>query len=401
MIGWAKPALGLAVAAWASQAFGQEGAQPESKQPFEVVRSIQAIQDQIVLGSVSARAKLPKLIEQLSERLLAADREVWRDTRNARAAVIFTLSGGQSRVVRRVIETGLSPEPDLELMRGTLAYVEGREAEAKRILSRIDAKTLTPVPGGHVAMIQSALVAKDNPGEAVRLLDQARILAPGTLVEEAALRRELVLTDEIADIDKFTGLSSQYIRRFPNSVYFESFRQRFASSVVHLGMASEPAQFAKLEKLVGELDSASQLKLYLQIAQKGLIDGKTGAARFAAGKAVQLSEDGNVERVRSKLYEAAALILTDQFETGISELDAVDGSRLPKQDVELKGAVAALAKFIGNDPGKPQGPVAAQPNEHGVSPTGDLGVSASASALIDLVQEKLGQADEVLERKAP
>jgi len=56
MIGWVKPVLGLALAAiTASQAFGQGGTRLENKPPFEIVRSIQAIQDQIVRGSAGAR----------------------------------------------------------------------------------------------------------------------------------------------------------------------------------------------------------------------------------------------------------------------------------------------------------------------------------------------------------
>jgi chemotaxis protein MotC len=139
---WVKSALGLAfVSICVSQAAGQGGDRTESKQPFEIVRSIQAIQDQIVRGNATARAKLPKIIEQMAERLLASDREVWRDPRNARAAVIYTLSGGQGRVIRKAIETGLPPKPELELMKGSLAYIEEREAEAKKIFSTIDAKT--------------------------------------------------------------------------------------------------------------------------------------------------------------------------------------------------------------------------------------------------------------------
>lgn len=403
MMVWTKPVLGLVVAAISmSQALGQQkGAQPESKQPFEIVRSIQAIQDQIVRGNASARAKLPKLMEQISERLLAKDPDVWREPRNARAAVIYTLSGGQARVVRKVIETGKSPELELELMRGALAYVEGREADAKNILSKMEATALPPSTAGHVAIIQAALVAKENPGQAIRLLDQARVLAPGTLVEETALRRELVLADEIADIDKFAFLSSEYIWRFPNSAYFESFRQRFVASAIRFGLTIKPTQFPQLEDLVGQFNSSGQLGLYLMLAQKAIVDGKPGAARFAAAKAIQLSKDGSIERARSRLYEAAAFILTDQFEKGVSELDANDSFLLPKQDAELKEAVASLAKVIGNGPDNPEGTDPPEPSQHGVSPSGDISVTASASALINLSQQKLGQVDEVLERKAP
>ncbi|HUZ90381.1 MAG TPA: hypothetical protein VMU78_00530 [Methylocella sp.] len=402
MTGWTKLAFGLALAGiCASRAFGQGEARPDSKQPFEIVRSIQAIQDQVVRGNAGARAKLPTLIEQMTERLLMVERDVWRDPRNARAAVIYTLSGGQARVIRRVIEIGLSPEPERALMRGVLAYVEGHEAEAKKLLSGIDAKTLSPAAAGHIAMIQSALLAKEDPGKAMQLLDEARVLAPGTLVEETALRRELVLADEIDDIDKFTFLSSEYIWRFPESAYFESFRQRFVVSAVHFALTIKPAQYAALEELIGQVNAAGRLGLYLLIAQKGIIDGKPGIARFAAEKAIQLSAEGSVERARSKFYEAAALILTDQFEKGVNELSEVDASRLPKQDTELKQAVASMAKIIGNVSGNPQGPVALDQDEHRTSLTGDSPATASVSALIDLAQQKLGQTDEVLERKAP
>ncbi len=384
-----------------SQAAGQGGDRTESKQPFEIVRSIQAIQDQIVRGNATARAKLPKIIEQMGERLLASDREVWRDPRNARAAVIYTLSGGQGRVIRKAIETGLPPKPELELMRGSLAYIEEREAEAKKIFSTIDAKMVTPAAAGHVAMIQSALIAKENPGEAIRLLDLARVLAPGTLVEETALRRELVLADEIADIDKFTFLSSEYIWRFPNSAYFDSFRQRFVSSAVHFGLTVKPTEFTALEELVSQIDSSGQLALYLQIARKSIIDGKPDAALFAARKAVSLAADARTERARATLYESAALILTNHYEKGVRELESVDASRLPKQDVELKGAVATFAKLIGEGSSNPRGPVQPESDEPALASNSESSAAASASATIALAQQSLGQADDVLGRKAP
>jgi chemotaxis protein MotC len=273
---WVKSALGLAfVSICVSQAAGQGGDRTESKQPFEIVRSIQAIQDQIVRGNATARAKLPKIIEQMAERLLASDREVWRDPRNARAAVIYTLSGGQGRVIRKAIETGLPPKPELELMKGSLAYIEEREAEAKKIFSTIDAKTVTPAAAGHVAMIQSALISKENPGEAIRLLDLARVLAPGTLVEETALRRELVLADEIADIDKFTFLSSEYIWRFPNSAYFDSFRQRFVSSAVHFGLTVKPCPAALAAEPPASMSRGSEA-----VSERIDSSGREGIAQF-------------------------------------------------------------------------------------------------------------------------
>jgi chemotaxis protein MotC len=235
--------LGLAPRAW-----GEGAGLAEAKQPFEIVRSIEAIQDQVVLGNAGARSRLPKVIMQLSERLLTAKPEVWRDPKNAGAAVLYALSGGPAKVMRKVLDLGLSPEPDLALMRGTLAYLEGRHDEAKKCISHIDPSALPPSLGAHIAMIQSALIAKDDPHEALRLLDRARVILPGTLVEEAALRRALVLANQISDIDKFAYLSSDYIWRFPKSEYFESFRQQFAEAIIHFSLAGNSGESGKIER---------------------------------------------------------------------------------------------------------------------------------------------------------
>jgi chemotaxis protein MotC len=401
-----KRMLGLVlICACAGGALGQEEArvQPnsKSKQPFEIVRSMQAIQDQIVLGNGEAQSKLPKLIGQIAQRLLAADSSVWREAKNARAVTTYTLSGGQPRVVRKVLEFGVSPAQETLLMEGALAYVEGREAKAKQILLPIDAKALAPAVGGHVAMVQSALIAKSDPGKAMELLDQARLLAPGTLVEEAALRREVFLSDETRNLEKFVSLSSQYIRRFPRSVYADNFRRGFADAVARFGLTNEASEFAKLENLLNEFADKDQLDLYLKIAQSGLIKGKIASAHFAAERAIRLSKNGGAERARSKLYEAATLILTRSLDAGVVELDNVESARLPKRDAELKAAVGAIAKEIRKAPDATLSLNEPEPLQEAAPARREPGVSAAASALIESAQGALRQTDEILGRSAP
>lgn len=253
--------------------------------------------------------------------------------------------------------------------------------------------------GGHIALVQSALVGKDDPGKATALLDQARILGPGTLIEEAALRREIFLFDEGGDLERFAALSSQYIRRFPRSVYADNFRRRFAELVTRFGLMGDAAGFAKIVKLLGELDAAERLRLYLKIAQAGIVSGKMEPARLAAEQAAQLSKDGSVEGTRSKLYEAAALILTSSLERGLGELRGVDGARLPKHDAELKEAVASIAKQIGKGLEELREPIGPEP-AGGAAPA-SAEASATAAALIQAAEGALGQSEELLMGRAP
>lgn len=385
-------------AALARQAIANEGSRKESKQPFEIVRSIEAIQDQIVLGNAIAKSKLPAILDQLAARLLAADSTVWRDAKNVRAGIVYVLSGGQARILRKAIESGTAPAAEMEFMRGALAYVEGNQAEAKKLLLKIGPGELPPLAGGHLALVQSALLAKEDPVRALKLLGQARILAPGTLIEETALRRSVVLAADIGDVETLEAISREYQWRFPKSVYFESFRERLAAAAVGFGLAIEPGKFAKIDQLASVSDSVGQLRIYLQIAQRAIIGGKPRIARLAAERGLALSAEGSASRARSKLYEAAALILTDGLEAGLEQLNAPEMALLGKEDAELKDAVIALAAAIRPALGEAQGPAPPQQAETGEPRPRTTGESASAEALISFARDKLAQTDALLRR---
>ncbi len=379
-------------------AMGQQSQRPETQnaEPYEIARAMGAVQDRVVMGDAEARNKLPKLVSEIADRLLAADRARWREPRNARAAIIYTLSGGQPRVIRKIIESGTAPASEAALMGGTLAYVEGREAKAKQILMPIDAMIVAPALGGYLALTQAALIAKDDPARAMRLLDEARTLAPGTLVEEAALRRSALLADEAGDLGRFIAASSQYIRRFPHSVYADGFRDRFGDSAAHFGLVSDPVQREKLTNLLNELESAEQLKLYLMMARAGILKGKIEPARFAAGQAIRLSRETGLEAERARFYEAITLILARSPQQGENELAAIDSTRLPRRDAELKDIVVKLAVQIQKTGGDTKEPGNQQP---ALSDT--AADSASPATLIEAAQVALTQADELLKRTDP
>jgi chemotaxis protein MotC len=153
-------------------------------------------------------------------------------------------------------------------------------------------------------------------------------------------------------------------------------------------------QLSKVEKLAAELEPGEQVNLYLTIAESGLINGKIGVAHAAAAKAGRFASDDSSERARSRLYEAAALILTKDVEGGLGKLESVDGSRLPKGDAQLKEAVAGIAKAIQKGPDEPKaGPEAGS--------RGGGRASVSAAALIDRAQGAIDQAEGMLKRTAP
>jgi chemotaxis protein MotC len=314
-------------------------AQPPGE-PYELVRSLQVVQDRIATGNTEAQRGHLALIKQIGEKFLAADPATWSNPQNGQAVVVFLLSGGPPQVVRKLPREKLNV--DERLFNGALAYVEGRQDEARELLKDVDPRAIPLSLSGQIALVQGALLASVEASRAVARLDDARLLLPGTLVEEAALRREILLVGQAEDFDKFEFLTLAYVGHYRNSIYAGDFWQRFSSALTRSGLALDDRRFPRLAALLEHLDAASRLKVYLAISRTALIRGRLTVARLAGENALMLGADGAADRERAHVFRGAARALTEDYDGGIAELKAVDRSKLPERDVLLLNAALQL-----------------------------------------------------------
>jgi chemotaxis protein MotC len=317
-----------------------------SKPPYELVRSLHALQDQIALGNRTARTAVSTLDAELATKLLAYAPSVWREPRNARAVVSYVLSGGSPHVAEVVLASGDCAPHEKPLVEAALAYAEGHVSRARTLLANVDARTLEPIVGGHIALAQAALVATKDPYKAIQLLDVARVMAPGTLVEEAALRREIFLINATGDFDRFIDLSGDYIRRFHNSTYADNFREHFSDAIARLNITGESDQLAQIDDALGSLPASDQLKLYLMIARASILMGKIPAAEFAAAKAESLASPDTDEGDRAQLYDGASQIFTPTYARGDDLLESLKTTRLSREEAGLKDAAQSVSQQI-------------------------------------------------------
>ena len=332
------------IAATLLACLGSAHAQPaddQMREPYQMVRSLQMLQDQIARGDLDAHNSQPALLKRLGENFLKADAAVWKEPRNSRAAVTFLLSGGSPQVVASLRSRNVL-NIDEAIVDGAIAYVEGRTEEAKSKLANIKPRSLPAALGAGIALVQSALVAQDDLKVAIGLLDEVRLMMPGTLVEEAALRREIFIVGQDDDFDKFEALAVRYFRRYRHSIYAGNFRQRFALSVARFSFVQRPDRFPRLVAVLDHLDRASQRALYLLIARTALVRGKTEMTVLAADRVFVLSDDDSAERVRARLYRAAARVATSAHSAAIAELEQIDKAKLSERDVELQAAALAI-----------------------------------------------------------
>lgn len=332
----------------------QNGAEVATgSRPYEMVRSLQSVQEQISQGNSHALLAQRRLLGKMDSVFPGLPAEVWLEPRNARAAVVHLLSGGHPKVMRRLLTLEPAPAVDRRLMEASLAYVEGREEDMLVLLQDIDPLDLPAGLGGHVALVKAAPFIRSEPARAMELLQVASLLMPGTLVEEAALRREVFVAGMLADVERFRVLSIRYLRRFRASVYAGDFRRRFALALDTLGFVQNEDKFALLDPVMREFDADSRRGLYLRLSRSALLAGHLDVARKATAEALALAVEGTREHEILKIYLAASRLDPETITANRDLLWSIDKRMLSEQDLALLDGVYTVLNAIRHFPEPP------------------------------------------------
>jgi chemotaxis protein MotC len=381
--------LAYALAATAFVAAALAGAAASAQTITDLTLDLQNLQARIAAGDKAAYASQAERMSAVGAAIGAAKPEVWRSKRETDSAVIYLLCGGQPRDIVRLVESGAVPASEIPQMRGALAYVLGNEPEAEKRLSAIDARQLPLRLAGPMAFAQSVIETSRNPAKAIELLDLARLLAPGTLVEEAALRREIMLVADQHDVDRIAHLARQYASRYGASVYADSFLQALAGALAQYGAVDSPENFSKFKSFFAALAPETRREFLLGLARAAMLNGRFDVAATAAAAALSGVAPDSVDEARGKLYDAMARILTPDYDAGLAELQAIAPAKLDRRDQELLAAARGVAAFLR------QGPA-----DTAEQPPADVAKTASADPS-DAVAQTIVLAEAVLGRTAP
>src|SRR4051794_26624665 len=365
---------------------GPVSAPAEAPAPYHLIRALQSEQDELVRGGGTPPAQ-GKLLAQISRAFEGTPIEAWRDPKNGAAAAIFLFSGGSSAAVRKLLAMGAFAEADTPLLRGAAAYADGREGEARAHLLPIGPEEIRPSVGGHLALVQATLIGRRDPPKAMERLDWARLLMPGTIVEETALRRQIFLTADARDFAKLLALAERYRRRFPASAYAAAFQPKLVEIVLDAALTSDPESLDGLDAALRALPAAERRAAVLSLARTALLRGKLRLARLAAEAAARLAEAGSADATRADLYWAAAAIVPSDHAAALAKAESLSPASLDPADRELLQAVLALGRTLRAWP-KPEAAAGLQ--------TAAANLSPSARATLDRASAALAEAGKAL-----
>jgi chemotaxis protein MotC len=371
-------------------------AQNDAQQPYHLVRTLEQVQDRIAEGNSQAHGFQRRFIAEIADKMLGATDETWREPKNTLSAIVYVLSGGDPRVLRKLLTISSLREISPQLIKGVLAYSEGRNRDALKLLDDIDHRRFETRIAGHLALAKAMSAASENAPKALGYLDDARLLCPGTLVEEAALRREVLLLSNVDDYERFEMLAFAYLRRFPKSIYAKNFYRSFAIAVVTGKYGTDPKLMERLERRLEELSEGVRKQIYMAIAEEGVIRGRVELTRLASDRIGHLFRDGGRDAVRLQLYKAAALVVTQEYDFAYTRLRSIDRTKLSTGDLELLDSALALATEM-RQPPQIQGEIKELPPLSSAAQV-KHGAIAEKSEALDGARQALSQADAVLNK---
>ncbi|MDR6635853.1 chemotaxis protein MotC [Phyllobacterium sp. 1468] len=368
-----------------------------SPEPYMLVRSMRMLQDQVASGKPEALPMLNRVLGHIAEQLQAAKPEVWSKPANVYAIFIYLLNGGNPEVVRTILTSANLGEVDPKLVAGSLAYADG---DTLRIIENF--QELPPnVPIELVAsiyLVTATQLAGLDAGTALKRLDYIRLNAPGTLLEEAALRRGLMIAARLGDKDKVRLLARNYLQRFALSPYSEDF---FRQLVDALKVIKGKISNEEIQEVASLAWPGARLPFYLRIARGAIVDGDMQRARFASEQADALSAVLKTDDTQAKLYLAVSKVGSDKTGDAKFMLSNLPKDRLHGRDINLLEAAIAMANKILAQPipgveGQQKIPVAGSASEIAEPGSAKATPVAPVDPMIDETRKKLDAVDALL-----
>jgi chemotaxis protein MotC len=231
------------------------------------------------------------------------------------------------------------------LLLGVYNYLRGRPQDARAALATMDPMAETPELGAFVALVRGTVEADGDAKAAMGLLDSARLLAPGSLIEEAALRRAAPLAVALGDRAGFLHLSEDYARRFLFSPYASQWADSFVNGVMAL---RDGLELSALDGVATVLDTERRQVLFLRIARRAAIEHDQALADFATSRAEGGATKGGDAQAR--LYAALPAITSEKGAEALKSLESIDPMGLSESDRELLATAKALAAELSAPP---------------------------------------------------
>lgn len=316
----------------------------ENLPPYKMIRSLQHVQDSVVHGDLSSADMQQFMLGAIEKRLMTADRGVFADPRNVDAALIYAMSGGNPKTLAYLAGRDIDGNFDNRITDALSHYLNGKGGLIVETMSKTIEEYKNAPIGPYLYLVYGNAIAQQDPGKAVKAYDWARLVAPGTNIEEAALRRSLLLTTRAGNVDQALRYSLTYTRRFMTSPY----AGQFADIFVELAVANYgDAKRQKIEEILSFMDKPRQREIFLRIARNAAIAGLKPLTKLASERAASLSAAADREpKALATFYSGLVDVPSIGILEAVKDIEAIPDAELSPRDRSLREAAQAVAREV-------------------------------------------------------
>ncbi|HXV30951.1 MAG TPA: chemotaxis protein MotC [Sinorhizobium sp.] len=316
----------------------------EELEPYKMIRSLQYVQDSVVLGDHSAIEMQRFILGEIDKRLRTADQAAFRDPRNVDAALVYVMSGGNPETLDYLTDRDVAGNFDARVADALRQYLRGKGPLIVENLSKAAPEYRNSRIGPYLFLILGNATSQQDPVAAMKYYDWARLTAPGSIIEEAALRRSVSVAAQAGDPEKGFRYALNYARRYLTSPYASQFADVFVElAVAHFDKAFEQ----RVSEILAFMDRPRQREVYLRVARRAAIAGEQSLARLASKRAEDLAaEGGGRSRLLASFYDGLAAVPSEDVFAAAETIAAIPEERLSARDRALRQAAKAIADAV-------------------------------------------------------
>lgn len=329
---------------------------PGPNQPWRLIRRLQLLQDRIARGKKGALKNYRRALVAVSQNMLADNsKETWNHERNIMAAATYLLIGGNPKAGQHAFEISELSLIQKKPLAAALAYVERKYGRANRLLSEFEVKVLPSSARGQFALVKAMVMPSAKSKEASIFLEQARRYSPGTLTEEAALRRLIRIAgehiSEEGGVDHLLTNANAYFRHYSKSTYVTDFLRNYGFGIVRSPAEKGSVVLEHLQRSFEKLKKTHQVFLIAIVARNSVVLGKIELGQWASSWLLKNVASDDKLRARIELYQIATSILNpDDYIESANQLNNLEVDLLGKQDQRLYMAIKQMSTRIGSPP---------------------------------------------------
>ena len=322
-------------------------AQPASPIKIDALLfSLLQVQDRIARGDAAALPLQKHLMTMLDAGISESGKVADMSPAEFRSLIIFGIVGSNSESVIEALSEVEEPKEKLQLARAVIDYRARKRNQASKRFAKIKTNELDQRLVPYVAFAKGNLYSRVSPRRAIRQYDLVRLEAPGTLLEEASLRRLMALHASYGQGKEFSALAKQYARRFINSPYRKQFLSMLRGGVLKMRRTIPLEEVRELGEL---MPPAYAIALHMHLVRAALQSGHMKLAQFSITQIGMLSvqkNDSPVNQEQLRLFNLLTKMTAQDPHTLLKQLDSLDETRLAAVDIKLLERARGILGYI-------------------------------------------------------